>query len=68
MKPDTDGYVTDATLVIHGAGAMSSEGRRILAGWLRQQAKHLLKEGHNYAARFRARYRHRPKKRQKACE
>ncbi len=51
-------YEADATLVLHGAGEWSDEGRQIIADWLRKQADALVKDGREYAKRFRARYLH----------
>lgn len=47
---------TAAIVTIKDASAMSPEGKKEIAEWLRRQAKQLLKEGHNYSGRFTARY------------
>jgi hypothetical protein len=49
---------SDAILTIIDGGEMSPAGRKILAAWLRRQAKFLLKHGHEFAPRFRASYVH----------
>jgi hypothetical protein len=46
---------TVAVLTLRGAGALSAQGRRDLARWLRNQANDLLDFGHEYAGIFRAR-------------
>ena len=45
-----------AILTINGAPDMTPEGRRVIADWLRHQAKELRKQGDNYKSRFTARY------------
>lgn len=45
-----------AVLTLKDAGEWSPDGRAMIANWLREQAKGLLKDGKNYAPRFRARY------------
>ena len=45
-----------AVLTLKGAGEWTPEGRRHIAEWLRQKARDLVKDGHNYSPRFRARY------------
>lgn len=45
-----------AVLTLKGAGDWSPDGCRMIAEWLRAHAKALIKDGHNYAPRFRARY------------
>lgn len=45
-----------ASVHIHGAPRMTPEGRKEIAVWLRKHANWLLKEGTNYAERFRGRY------------
>lgn len=55
MPNNKDGHVLNATLLLYDASTWSEEGREEMAKWLRAQAKHLLKEGHNYAPRYRAR-------------
>lgn len=46
---------TPAVLVVHGMGKMTSEQRKDIAVWLRDQAKNFLKDGDLYSdKRFRA--------------
>jgi len=45
-----------ATLTLKGANDWTPEGRKLVAEWLRQHARDLLKDGHNYTPRFRGRY------------
>lgn len=45
-----------AVLTLKGADKWSKDGRAMIANWLREQAKGLLRDGHNYAPRFRAHY------------
>jgi hypothetical protein len=45
-----------ASVHIYDAPAMTKAGRKEIAGWLRKHADWLLKEGDNYAKRFRGRY------------
>lgn len=45
-----------ASVFIYDASAMTRKGRKEIAGWLRAHAAWLLKEGDNYAKRFRGRY------------
>lgn len=45
-----------ATLTLRGMGDFTKESRKKIAGWLREQAKAVIKEGDNYAKRYRARY------------
>jgi len=45
-----------ATLTIKEADRMTEDGRKEVADWLRAQADSLEEGGHDYAARFRARY------------
>lgn len=45
-----------AVLTIKDAGKMSAKGRNEIAAWLRHCADSLVKDGHNYSRRFRARY------------
>lgn len=45
-----------ASVHIYDAPGMTKEGRREIAGWLRKHAAWLLKDGGQYAKRFRGRY------------
>lgn len=46
-----------AVLTIKSPGKMTSKGRKEIAGWLRQQANNLVKDGKLYTdGRFTARY------------
>lgn len=45
-----------ATLTIHAAGEMTSNGRKEIARWLRCHADKLERDGANYAKRFTGRY------------
>jgi hypothetical protein len=45
-----------AILTLRGAAHATPKGRKALAAWLRKEAKHLERCGHNYAPRFSARY------------
>ena len=45
-----------ATLTIHDAPDLTDEGRRMIAEWLRKQAKIILKESSNLSKRYTARY------------
>lgn len=45
-----------AIITIKGASDMTNEGRRAVADWLRQNARFLEDEGHNFDKGFRARY------------
>jgi hypothetical protein len=47
---------TGAFLTIRQAAKWTPAGRRMIAEWLRKQARALLKHGDDYAKRFRARY------------
>ena len=54
-KSNTRDYI--ASLTIYGAVKMGPEYRRDIAGWLRGQAKYLIKDGAEYSdKRFTARY------------
>ena len=51
-----------ASLVILGPGKMTTKGRRDIANWLRQQAKHLIKDGKFYTdGQFRAGFNYLPR-------
>lgn len=52
----TDEYKALATLTIKDGGQLSQRRIHEIAEWLREQAKGLLKEGHLYNARYRARF------------
>lgn len=45
-----------ATLTIHGAGEMTDRQLDEIAEWMRAEARRLKLDGHNYSARFRARF------------
>jgi hypothetical protein len=45
-----------ATLEIKNAAKMTEEGRKEVADWLKEQAKELIKDGKDYAKRFRSCY------------
>ena len=48
-----------AGLFIKSPGKMTRQGRKAIAEWLTQQAKHLIKEGRNYTdGRYTASYRY----------
>lgn len=51
---------TAASFFVYDADKMTDEGRRHIATWLRQQANFLVKHGHDYAPKFRARYMYAP--------
>lgn len=55
-KPSDRQYKTVATVLIHNADRMTYENRKVLANWLRTQAKGLEVDGGLYAPRFRARF------------
>lgn len=45
-----------AVITIRNADSMTLAGRKAIATWLRNHAKWLLKDGHEYAPRFTGRY------------
>lgn len=45
-----------AILTIHRASNMTPKGRMAIAGWLRHQAKLLIRYGSQYSRRFTGRY------------
>lgn len=45
-----------ASVTIHDAADKTPEGRKKIAAWLRRHANDLIKDGDNYANRFRGRY------------
>lgn len=45
-----------AVLTIKDPTKMTKAGRRLIAGWLRRQARHFIAKGDRYAKGFRARY------------
>ena len=45
-----------AKLEIRRAAGMDAENRQAVAGWLRKQARRLLKDGDNYALLYTARF------------
>lgn len=48
---------TAAVLTIRAPGKMNKKGRRMIAGWLRRQARHFLARGDLYTkGNFKARY------------
>lgn len=51
---------TVATLTVKAPGAMTEQGRRDIAAWLRRQATHLIRSGRWYSkrSRFTSRYRY----------
>ena len=51
--------MTAAVVTIYKAGDMTTEGRKRIVQWLRDQAKGLEAEGKDYAPRFTARYNYR---------
>jgi len=51
-----EGEKVVATFTVKDASRKTPEGRRLIAEWLRHCAKALVKDGHNYMPRFRARY------------
>jgi hypothetical protein len=56
-SPDnTDGEVLNATLLIYNADQMTDRGRRVLALWLRRQARFLTEKGADYPPNFRIRH------------
>lgn len=43
-------------LTLHGAGELTLERRKEMAKWLRYQAAFLVKDGHNFAKTYTAKY------------
>lgn len=45
-----------ATVIYHGVAEMTKEERKVLAEWLRREAKFLMKEGDTYSKTMKSNY------------
>ena len=56
MKRKKMQYRSAAILTVRKADQMTAAGRSMLAAWLRNQARNLVRDGKFYSSRFTARY------------